>query len=352
MRFAQMRGSSHPGSAINGLFILLLSVCLYSCSRSTEGDPNDAGKSNPPSVDVEDESVLDEPIKPIPLNHNMDADKVTLGKKLFHDASLSKDGSLSCASCHNLNLGGTDRKRFSTGVHGSMGSINSPTVFNSSLNFRQFWDGRAETLEEQIDGPLINVDEMGITWDEAIDKVKANPEYVSGFEKLYPEGVEKRTIQDAIAVFERSLITPNSRFDQYLRGDEDAINEEEKEGYRLFKAYGCISCHQGVAVGGNMFEQLGSMFDYFEDRGNVTESDYGRFNVTGREEDRYVFKVPSLRNVALTPPYFHDGTAKRLDDAVRVMAKYQLGRSLEDEEVELIVKFLNTLTGEYEGKPL
>jgi cytochrome c peroxidase len=152
--------------------------------------------------------------------------------------------------------------------------------------------------------------------------------------------------------FERSLITPNSRFDRYLLGDESAITAEEKAGYALFKSYGCVACHQGRNVGGNMFQIFGVMDDYFANRGHITDADYGRFNVTGREEDRFHFRVPSLRNVALTAPYFHDGTAESLDQAVMVMARYQLGVTMPAEDVGLIVKFLGTLTGEYKGQPL
>jgi cytochrome c peroxidase len=176
--------------------------------------------------------------------------------------------------------------------------------------------------------------------------------YVLAFSELYVDGIQSHTIKDAIATFERSLYTPTARFDRLLRGDSNALTDEEKQGYRIFKEYGCINCHQGVGVGGNMFETFGVMGDYFADRGNVTKADLGRFNVTGDAWDRHVFKVPSLRNVALIPPYSHDGSAKRLEDAVVIMARYQLGRKLSHEETDLIVKFLRTLTGEYQGKAL
>ena len=291
-----------------------------------------------------------EPIQPIAIDSNLDERKVRLGEALFNDPQLSKDNSISCASCHGLTTGGVDRLSHSIGINGAVGSINAPTVFNSGANFKQFWDGRAETLEDQIDGPVQAAGEMGSSWPEVISKLSKSPDYVSSFEALYADGIQVRNIKDAIATFERSLSTPDSRFDQYLRGDSSALSDEEKQGYHIFKSYGCITCHQGINVGGNMFQTFGVMADYFADRGNITRADLGRFNVTEQEKDRYVFKVPSLRNVALTAPYFHDGTASDLQDAVRVMAKYQLGRQLSNEEVASLVSFLKTLSGKRAGE--
>jgi cytochrome c peroxidase len=293
-----------------------------------------------------------EPIKPIPATLKLDARKVALGDKLFHEVRLSADNSISCASCHSLEKGGTDQRARSIGIKEAEGQINAPTVFNSGFNFKQFWDGRAETLEIQVEGPTQAAEEMGSKWEDVLQKLRADPGYTAAFKQSYPDGVQRENVKNAIAEFERSLITPNSRFDRWLRGDENAITVEELEGYRKFKSYGCASCHQGVNVGGNMFETLGAVREYFAERGNVSKADLGRFNVTGREADRHVFKVPSLRNVALTPPYFHDGSAKTLDEAVRVMARYQLGRPLPDADAALLVKFLQTLTGEYDGRPL
>jgi len=293
-----------------------------------------------------------EPITPIPLETNLDARKVALGKALFHEPRLSHDNTISCASCHDLAKGGTDQRARSLGINGAIGTINAPTVFNSALNFKQFWDGRAGTLEDQIDGPVQNAQEMGSTWDEVVGKLRATPRYVSSFTEVYSDGISPSNIKHAIGQFERSLLTPDSRFDRFLRGDAAALSFGEKEGYRKFKAYGCVSCHQGVNVGGNMFETFGAMADYFGERGNVTKADHGRFNITGREEDRFVFKVPSLRNITLTAPYFHDGSAARLEDAVAVMGRYQLGHALSAEDIAQIVQFLKTLTGEYGGRPL
>lgn len=293
-----------------------------------------------------------EPIEPIPLHIALDERKILLGGQLFHDPRLSRDDRVACISCHDLARGGVDHLPHSVGIDGAVGEINAPTVFNSGFNFKQFWNGRAETLEEQIDGPLQGPREMGSTWEDVIHKLAQSTEYTRAFADLYPDGITRESVKNALATFERSLYTPNGRFDQYLRGNTDALSAEEQEGYRLFKSYGCVSCHQGVGVGGNMFQVFGVMGDYFGDRGDPTSADLGRFAVTGDELDRNVFKVPSLRNVALTAPYFHDGSAERLEDAVAIMGTYQLGRTLPPEHIELLVKFLDTLTGEYaEGPP-
>ena len=292
------------------------------------------------------------PVSPLPTVLDLDPAKVALGERLFHDPQLSQDRSISCASCHDLNRGGTDNRARSLGVGGAEGYINAPTVFNSGFQFRYFWDGRERSLEDQTDGPINNSYEMGSGWEEVIHRLNQSSEYRRLFQDSYGEGITQDTIKDTLAVFERSLITPNSPFDQYLRGDEAALSEPEQEGYRRFQSYGCISCHQGVALGGNMFQGFGIMGDYFEDRGGISLADLGRYNVTGLERDRHVFKVPSLRNVELTSPYFHDGAATTLEEAVVVMGRYQLGRRLTEEDVKLLVQFLRTLTGEYRGESL
>jgi cytochrome c peroxidase len=243
-----------------------------------------------------------------------------------------------------------DRKAVSTGIDGAQGEINAPTVFNSGLNFSQFWDGRAATLEEQVAGPIHNPVEMGSNWSEVIAKLKGDAGYLAKFSAVYPDGITAETIADAIATFERTLVTP-SRFDRFLQGDESALNAHEKRGHRLFIEYGCASCHQGAGIGGNLFHLFGVMPGYFKGR-LVSKADLGRFNVTAKDRDRHVFKVPSLRNVALTYPYFHDGSASSLNDAVVIMARYQLGIVLPYEDVGDIVAFLNALTGEWEGKLL
>ena len=292
---------------------------------------------------------LDEPIKPIPLVQDLDPARTELGRRLFQDVRLSANDSLSCASCHQLASGGADQRAFSRGVSGQQAAVNTPSVLNAGFNFRQFWDGRAGSLEAQIDAVIQNPVEMGSTWPEVIGKVAADAHYRSAFTAAYPDGVTQANIANAIATFERSLATPNSRFDQYLRGDAAALSAEEKAGYLKFKQYGCITCHQGVNIGGNMFQKFGVMGDYFQERGNPSAADLGRFRGTGNEADKHVFKVPSLRNVALTAPYFHDATAKTLEEAVAVMFKYQLGRVASEADMQSIVKFLETLTGERAG---
>lgn len=289
-------------------------------------------------------SSQNEPIQLIPLQVALDTNKVQLGEKLFADTRLSIDNQVSCLSCHRLDLGGAERQSRSTGANGIQTKVNTPTVFNIAHNFRFSWDGRFETLEAQTEGLVQNV--MGISWEQVIPKLQQAPDYVQLFNAIYGDGITLPNVIDAIAVYQRSLDTPNSRFDQFLRGDYTALTVEEREGYRLFKSYGCVSCHQGVNVGGNLFQKFGVIGNYFADRGNITPADYGRYNVTGSDNDRYVFRVPSLRNVAITPPYFHDGTAQTLEQAIAVMAKYQLGRPLPQEHIRRIAQFLNTLTGE------
>ena len=289
-------------------------------------------------------SWQNEPIQPIPLHVALDTNKVKLGEKLFADTRLSMDHQVSCLSCHRLNQGGADRQARSIGATGVQMQVNTPTVFNVAYNFRFSWNGRFETLEAQIEG--LNQNVMGLSWEQITTKLQQAPDYVQLFKTIYADGITLLNVVDAIAVYERSLDTPNSRFDQFLRGNFAALTVEEKEGYRLFKSYGCVSCHQGVNVGGNLLQKFGVIGDYFIDRGNITAADYGRYNVTGSENDRFVFRVPSLRNVATTPPYFHDGTAQTLEKAIAVMAKYQLGRPLSKEHIRRIAQFLNTLTGE------
>ncbi|MBV4497353.1 cytochrome B6 [Pseudomonas sp. SWRI12] len=295
---------------------------------------------------------LDEPLKPLPPIPTLDPKRVQLGLRLFNDPRLSVNNTLSCASCHRLDKGGADDKPFSLGFDGKPVEVNTPTVFNAGLNFHQFWDGRVDTLEEQVHIVVTSPAEMGSTWESVVKRIADDPGYAKDFNDAYPDGVTKPNIQGALADYERTLQTPNSRFDQYLLGNTDALTPREKFGYQRFKEYGCIACHQGVNIGGNMFQKFGIMGDYFVDRGNPTRADEGRFNITGDENDHQVFKVPSLRNVAVTAPYFHDGSAPTLERAVEVMFKYQLGREPLKNDTTLIVEFLKTLTGEWEGKPL
>jgi cytochrome c peroxidase len=285
------------------------------------------------------------PIAPLEAAKNLDPARLELGRQLFADVRLSGNGKLACATCHDLARGGVDGKPHSLGVGGEPLAVNTPSVFNASLNFRQFWDGRALTLEAQIDGPLLNPAEMGSSWPRVLDTLGQDRELAGRFARSYPQGLTPANVKDALATFERSLITPNSPFDRYLSGDSGALSSDARHGYELFTTYGCSSCHQGRGVGGNMFQKLGIMADYFAARGNETAADLGRFNVTHDEADRHVFKVPSLRNVALTAPYLHDGSVPTLPDAVRTMARFQLGRDLSDGEVHALGAFLESLTG-------
>ncbi len=297
---------------------------------------------------------LQEPILPIPIPQFSETEKaeIFLGRSLFHDPRLSHDNTTSCASCHSLELAGVDKRRVSVGINGAMGKVNAPTVINSGFNLAQFWDGRAATLEEQAAGPVHNPIEMGSSWDEVLEKLRVDELYPARFKALYEEGLTAQNIQRAIAQFERSLVTVNAPFDRYLRGDETAIPEEAKQGYRLFKSYGCVACHQGKNVGGNMYARMGAMGNYFIQKDELDSADLGRYNVTGDEEDRHVFKVPSLRLVTQTAPYFHDGSAMTLEEAVRTMARYQLGRHMSLKDTALIITFLETLDGElYQVEP-
>ena len=291
-------------------------------------------------------------VQPLPERVELNQDKVSLGERLFQDVRLSGDNSISCLSCHDLGKGGVDHRSRSIGVNGAEGNINAPTVFNSGFNYVQFWDGRAETLEDQIDGPVNNPKEMAATWPQVIAKLYEDESYQQQFSELYRDGITATNIKDAIATFERSLVTPNSRFDKFLRGAPSALSEPEKRGFALFKSYGCSSCHQGMNLGGNMFEKMGLMGDYFADRGSPTEADKGRFNVNHIEHSLHEFRVPSLRNVARTAPYFHDGNTQTLRQAVIIMAQYQLGRPMPQNDIDDICKFLESLTGEYKGQAL
>ena len=290
-----------------------------------------------------------EPIAPIPLTTDLDAAQVALGETLFHDSRLSRNNAFSCATCHRLNQGGGDGVSRPPTLAGGLHLRNTPTVFNVALNSRFHWDGGFRTLEAEAEAAIHDPTIMNSDWDDVLPKLQADPDYVSAFNAAYPGGLKRANVLHALATFQRSLNTPNSRFDQYLRGDAGALSDDEKRGYDLFKSYGCAACHQGVNVGGNMFQRFG----IFRNRNRSHEDeDTGRFGVTGAERDRQVFRVPSLRNVAVTAPYYHDGRVQTLESAVDLMATRQLGRPLYPEEIELIVQFLHTLTGEYQGQLL
>lgn len=283
-----------------------------------------------------------EPIQPIKPVTNINLGKVELGKKLYFDPRLSKSGFISCNSCHNLSMGGTDNLKTSIGDHWQQGPINAPTVLNSSLNLAQFWDGRAPDLKAQAGGPIANPGEMAFSHTLAIDVLNSIPEYVMEFKQVFgTDQVNIDEVTEAIAEFEKTLVTPNARFDQWLLGDKEALTATELAGYKLFKESGCVGCHNGEAVGGNSFQKMGVMAPY-----KAKSPAEGLSAVTGKDADRFKFKVPTLRNVELTYPYFHDGEAETLTEAVDVMGRLQLGKKLSEKENALIVAFLKTLTGD------
>ncbi|MCP4295029.1 MAG: cytochrome B6 [Proteobacteria bacterium] len=297
---------------------------------------------------AEELKIKFEPVRPLVLRDKLDPIRVQLGEKLFNDVRLSKDNSISCAHCHNLATNGSDDKRFSVGIDGALGNIKAPSVYNSGFQFVLFWNGRANTLEEQAEGPITNPIEMGSTWPSVIKKLEADPTMKATFTKTYSDGITVQNILNAIADFERSLVTLNSPFDLWLLGNEEAISQKQLKGYQLFKSYGCISCHQGQNVGGNMFAQMGSVGNYFEDRGTkITSADRGRFEVTGQEADLYFFRVPSLRLAALQNYFFHDSSVSTLKEAIRIMGVYQLGRKIPDNDIEYIESFINSLVGKH-----
>ena len=288
------------------------------------------------------ERIKNEPIKPIEPATITEPKKVALGKKLFFEPRLSSSGFISCNSCHNLGMGGSDNLPTSIGHKWQEGPINSPTVLNSSMNLAQFWDGRAETLQEQAAGPIANPMEMAFTHSLAVDVLNSIPQYRAEFAAIYEtKEITLDQVTDAIAVFEETLVTPNARFDQWLKGDDEALTKQELDGYQTFKNVGCVACHYGPAAGGSSFQRMGLVEPY--ETNNPAE---GRIEVTGKDADRFSFKVPTLRNVELTYPYFHDGAYWNLEDAVDVMARLQLGRQLEQSDIQNITAFLKTLTGD------
>lgn len=283
-----------------------------------------------------------EPIKPIEAVTPANPALAELGKKLYFDTRLSKSGFISCNSCHNLSMGGTDNLKTSIGHSWQKGPINAPTVLNSSLNVAQFWDGRAADLKAQAGGPIANPGEMAFTHVLAVEVLQSIPGYREEFKKVFgSDKVDIEKVTGAIAAFEETLATPNSRFDQWLKGNANALSADELAGYQLFKESGCATCHNGPAVGSSSFQKMGVMAAY-----KASSPAQGRFAVTGKAADRFSFKVPTLRNVELTYPYFHDGAANTLKEAVEAMGRLQLGKKFTDPENAQIVAFLKTLTGD------
>lgn len=291
-----------------------------------------------------------EHITPLPLEINYDKEKALLGKKLYFDPILSKDNSVSCASCHNLELGGVDNLQFSYGVEGKVGNVNTPTVLNAIYNFRQMWDGRAKNLSHQIQFPITNPKEMGNNFKNIVDTLENDSYYNKIFHKIYKDGINKENIGNALEEFQKTLVTP-SPFDDYLRGNKDALTKNQKKGYELFQKKGCVSCHNGINLGGGLYARFGlidnSIIESLENENKLGEPNphFGLFNITKNDFDKYYFKVPSLRNVALTGPYLHDGRVETLKEAIKSIAKAQLGLDLTKEEIFLIEEFLKSLNG-------
>ena len=283
-----------------------------------------------------------EPIQPIQPAKVTNPALVELGKQLYFDPRLSKSGFISCNSCHNLSMGGTDNIPTSIGDKWQQGPINAPTVLNSTLNVAQVWDGRAADLKAQAGGPIANPGEMGFSHTLAVGMLQTIPGYVTQFKKAFgSDQIDIDKVTKAIAAFEDTLVTPNSRFDKWLKGDKKALTANELAGYQLFKETGCVACHNGPAVGGNSFQKFGVVEPYKGD-----SKAEGRAAVTGKDADRFNFKVPTLRNVEMTYPYFHDGAANTLPEAVDTMARIQLGKKFTPEENAKVVAFLKTLTGD------
>ena len=288
-----------------------------------------------------------EPIRPLATLDSkiLQEPMVRLGRELFHDTRLSFDNTLSCASCHSISAGGDDGLPTSIGINGKKGPINAPTVLNSGLNFRQFWDGRVSTLAEQATVPVAATFEMGATWDLVVAKLSADNNLKGKFQSAFGSGdISQSRIVEAIARFEETLLTP-SPFDQYLLGQEDAISAEAKAGYQIFKGYGCGSCHQGINVGGNLYQQFG-VFQRVDLRSFLENG--SKPVVLPRNRNVTLVKVPTLRNIELTAPYFHTGEIYDLYTAVRIMGISQIGKDIPEQDINLIVAFLKSLTGNWQ----
>lgn len=284
-----------------------------------------------------------------PGNPTTDA-KIALGKMLYHDPRLSSTGTVSCSSCHNTMLGGEDNRPNSMGVNGQTGGRSAPTVWNSAFNTVQFWDGRADSLEAQAAGPVTNPIEMGMkSWDDVVARLEKIEGYQKAFDAAFgTEPISKDNATRAIAAYERTLITPNSPYDKFVGGDKTALTPQQVKGMEKVAELGCTSCHSGPAFNGpGMFQKFPVTSNGFFEAQHHFSKDKGLAEVTKKAEDEHFWKVPTLRNIALTAPYFHNGAVKTLDTAVQIMAKTQLNKDLSKEEIADIVAFLNALTGEF-----
>jgi len=319
----------------------LLAVFAFLLSYYLLGLPKEPPLKKRQPTEYEFVSVAG-PIQPIPTIKSIDADWLKLGKALFNSPLLSKNNTIACASCHLIGQGGDDGFPVSVGINGSVGDRNAPTVLNSVFSFRQFWDGRSSDLAEQAVGPIHNPIEMGSNFEEVIGKLKQVPEFVKTFNALNPAGITEQAIVQAIVTFEESLITPNAPIDRFLLGDKNALTEQQKIGYQKFVSFGCVSCHQGRNIGGNLYQRIGRITEVPE----KLLQDTGRFKLTQNEFDRFVFKVPSLRNINQTAPYFHNGSVATLAEAVTIMAKGQLGIDLKKEDIGDLLALFEAFNGQ------
>ena len=335
------------------IITLFTGILLTSCGDSQSGDNQGSGQKQ----ETEDRTEKDAKImkmanayfKPLPEAKSFDRPIAKLGKKLYYETALSTSGEMSCNSCHMLDNFGVDNEPTSPGHDGTRGERNSPSVYNAYFHISQFWDGRAEDLKEQAKGPVLNPIEMGMTSEPAaVEAIVAIQDYAEMFNQAFPDDQNPVTfdnIAEAIAEFEHTLATPGA-FDDYLNGDEDALSLEQRDGLQAFMDAGCTTCHMGPGLGGSMYQKFGLVEGPYWEYTGSERKDEGRFEVTEKESDRYVFKVPALRNVTKTAPYFHDGSVDDLGEAVKIMGKTQLGKDLDDETVKSIVTFLESLTGE------
>ena len=309
-----------------GLSAAILAAAISRSALSNQGEadtePQRAGHLAP-----------EEPIAPLPPEPWLDEARVALGERLFRDPRLSGSGTVSCSSCHDLATNGASGEAIDRGDGGELLAVNTPTVFNVGISFRLGWEGRFRHLTEHVASLIENPAIMGASLDDVVDRLRSDPDLVATFLEVYGERIDKENVVDALVNFERSLVTPRAPLDRWLEGDADALSKIEVEGYQLFKSTGCASCHQGAAVGANLFQRQGVFRPLVQPPPDIV-------------------RVPSLRNIAATAPYFHDGSAQTLGEAVRRMAKAQLNASLSDEEVARLVAFLVTLTGEYRGAPV
>ena len=336
--------------------LLIAVIILSSCDQKKKDAPDKKQEKKSEYTELQKKSKTffgELPLVAENKNNPITEEKVVLGKSLYFDTILSKNKTQSCNTCHNLDTYGVDNLPTSPGDgKGTLGTRNSPTTLNAALHIAQFWDGREPDVEAQAGGPVLNPVEMGMASEkEVVQRLSKEDKYKQMFAKAFPEDKDPITydnMKKAIGVFERKLITP-SKFDDYINGNDEALNKTEKEGLQLFFDKGCTTCHSGNALGGNIFQKFGIFGDYWE----LTKSkkvDTGKFEVTKNEGDKYIFKAPSLRNIEKTYPYFHDGSVQDLNEAVKIMGKAQLNHDLTDQEVDKIVAFLNTLTGEVPAK--